>query len=76
MIIVTITEQDGGTARKGNYKWSVSVDGSVPAEGETKGHQRAKGWKKLLKKVTNAVMKVPTVEPVQQELPAFTPDHA
>ena len=76
MISVTITEQDGGTARKGNYKWSVDVNGSSVAKGEVKGHQRAKGWKKLLKKVTNAVMKAPTVEPVQQELPAFTPDYA
>lgn len=74
MLQLTIVD-DGGSVKKGNYKWSVISDQAAVMEGAISGHQRAKGWKKLLKKATNAVMKVPE-RPEQLELPAFTPEHA
>ena len=78
-MLVQITDDGTGSPKKGNYYWKVTINDTVLASGVAKGHQRAKGWKKLLKKVTNAAMKVPTfkVEEMEQpELPVFTPDHA
>ena len=78
MLWLTCLDDDTGTAKKANYNWQIhSYGGAVVASGHIRGHQRAKGWKKLLKKVTNAAMKVPTVVETQDEpeLP-FTPDHA
>ena len=67
MLWVKCINDATGTHKKGNYKWEVGVNEVLLASGEVKGHQRAKGWLPLLRKVVRLSAKQHIVNDTQYE---------
>jgi len=61
MIYVKIVNDGTGSLKKGNYAWSVWGNESLIAAGAISGHQRAKGWLPLLRKLVRQAKKNQTV---------------
>jgi len=72
MIYVKIINDQTGSLKKGNYTWGVWCNGVQLAAGVISGHQRAKGWLPLLRKLVRQAKKNHTVPneipPAQLEL--------
>jgi hypothetical protein len=52
MLIVYIHNDGTGTNNSANYTYQVCVNDVVIETGEVKGHDRDKGWRKLVEEVS------------------------
>jgi hypothetical protein len=53
-LIIVITNDATGTEDSANYDWRVQVNREVIARGRVEGHDRAHGWRPLLRRVAGA----------------------
>ena len=51
MLTLTIINDETGTHKKANYKYYVFINSNMIEQGEVKGHDRDKGWKKLVEMI-------------------------
>lgn len=63
MLWVKVINDATGTLKKGNYTYVVGVNELTLAEGKITGHQRAKGWLPLLRKVMRLAAKQERFKP-------------